>query len=102
MTRWNDGTDQVEAVSPNITDETNALPAKYFTDPAVHQMEREKVFSRYWVYAGHANAIREPGEYFTRTIGGKQIIVVHDHDAEVRAFYNVCAHRGSKRSRIPR
>jgi carnitine monooxygenase subunit len=96
MTRWNDGTDQVEAVSPNTTDETNALPAKYFTDPAVHEMEREKAFSRYWVYAGHANAIREPGEYFTRTIGGKHIIVVRDHDAEVRAFYNVCAHRGSK------
>ena len=96
MTRWNDGPDTTASVSPDITEETNALPTNYFTDPAVHEMEKEKVFSRYWVYAGHANAIREPGEYFTRTIGGKQIIVVRDHDAEVRAFYNVCAHRGSK------
>lgn len=96
MTRWNNGTDRVEAVSSDITDETNALPAKYFTDPEVYEMEQEKVFSQYWVYAGHENAITEPGEYFTRTVGDKQIIVVRDHDGGVRAFYNVCAHRGSK------
>ncbi|MDL5360649.1 aromatic ring-hydroxylating dioxygenase subunit alpha [Halalkalicoccus sp. NIPERK01] len=96
MTRWNDGTDATASVSPDITDETNALPAKYFTDPAVHEMEKEKVFSRYWVYAGHANAIEEPGEYFTRTIGDRNVIVLRDKDREVRAFYNVCAHRGSK------
>lgn len=96
MTRWNNGTDQVSAVSPDITEETNALPANYFTDPEVWEMEKEKVFSKYWVYAGHANCIKEPGEYFTRTVGDKQIILVRDHDDEVRAFFNVCAHRGSK------
>jgi phenylpropionate dioxygenase-like ring-hydroxylating dioxygenase large terminal subunit len=96
MTRWNDGTDRVNAVSPDITDETNALPAKYFTDPDVWEMEKEKVFSRYWVYAGHANCIPDAGDYFTRTVGDKQVIVARDEDDEVRAFYNVCAHRGSK------
>ncbi|MFC6906472.1 aromatic ring-hydroxylating dioxygenase subunit alpha [Halalkalicoccus tibetensis] len=96
MTRWNDGTDATASVSPDITDETNALPAKYFTDPAVHEMEQETVFSRYWVYAGHENAIREPGDYFTRTVGDRQVIVVRDKDRGMRAFYNVCAHRGSK------
>ncbi|KYH25626.1 3-phenylpropionate/cinnamic acid dioxygenase subunit alpha [Halalkalicoccus paucihalophilus] len=96
MTRWNDGTEQTATVSPDITDEMNALPAKYFTDPAVHEMEKEKVFSRYWVYAGHATTIEEPGDYFTRTIGDRRIIVTRDKDREVRAFYNVCAHRGSK------
>ena len=96
MTRWNDGTDQIEAVSPDITDETNALPAKYFTDPEIHEMEKEKIFSRYWVYAGHENAIKEPGDFFTRTVGDRQVIITRDHDGEIRAFYNVCAHRGSK------
>jgi carnitine monooxygenase subunit len=96
MTRWNDGTEQTATVSPDITDETNALPAKYFTDPAIHEMEKEKVFSRYWVYAGHATTIEEPGDYFTRTIGDRRIIVTRNKDREVRAFYNVCAHRGSK------
>ncbi|WP_049933967.1 aromatic ring-hydroxylating oxygenase subunit alpha [Halarchaeum acidiphilum] len=96
MTRWNDGRDEIGAVSADITEETNALPARYFTDPDVHEMEKEKVFGRYWVYAGHANRIPERGDYFTRTIGGKQIIVTRDGEGDVRAFYNVCAHRGSK------
>lgn len=96
MTRWNNGIDEISTVSPDITDETNALPAKYFTDPKVWEMEKEKVFSAYWIYAGHANAIKEPGEYFTRRIGGKQVIVVRDYDGDVRSFFNTCAHRGSK------
>ncbi|MCO8245662.1 MULTISPECIES: SRPBCC family protein [unclassified Haladaptatus] len=96
MTRWNDGTDRVEAVSPDITDETNALPAEYFTSPDVFEMEKEKVFSRYWVYAGHANCIPESGEFFTRNVGDKEIIVLRDDEGDVRAFFNVCAHRGSK------
>ena len=95
MTRWNDGQDQVERVSHDITDETNALPARYFTDPDVHEMEKEAVFGRYWVYAGHANCLPETGDYFTRTIGDREIIVLRNHDGEVQAFYNVCAHRGS-------
>jgi phenylpropionate dioxygenase-like ring-hydroxylating dioxygenase large terminal subunit len=95
MTRWNNGTDQVSAVSPDITEETNALPAKYFTDPDVYEMEKEKVFGRYWVYAGHANAITEAGDFFTRRVDDKEIIIVRDHTGDVRAFYNVCAHRGS-------
>ncbi|WP_226482185.1 aromatic ring-hydroxylating oxygenase subunit alpha [Natrinema amylolyticum] len=95
MTRWNNGRDEVEPVSPDITDETNALPARYFTDPDVHEMEKENVFGRYWVYAGHANCIPEPGDHFTRTIGDREIIVVRTHDGDIEAFYNVCAHRGS-------
>jgi phenylpropionate dioxygenase-like ring-hydroxylating dioxygenase large terminal subunit len=96
MTRWNTAPEEAPAVSPDITDETNALPARYFTDPDVHDLEQEKVFGRYWCYAGHANCITEPGEFFTRTIGGRQVIVLRDHAGDVRAFFNVCAHRGSK------
>nr|WP_261372555.1 Rieske 2Fe-2S domain-containing protein [Haloferax volcanii] len=96
MTRWNNNRDEIGAVSADITAETNALPARYFTDPEVHEMEKEKVFGRYWVYAGHETHIPDAGDYFTRTIGDKQIIVTRDGEGDVRAFYNVCAHRGSK------
>nr|WP_299332821.1 aromatic ring-hydroxylating dioxygenase subunit alpha [Haloplanus sp.] len=82
-------------MSPDITDETNALPARYLTDPDV-KMEKEKIFSRYWVYAGHANCVPDPGDYFTRAVGDKQVIVARDEDGAVRAFYDVCAHRGSR------
>ncbi len=42
MTRWNNNRDEIGAVSADITAETNALPARYFTDPEVHEMEKEK------------------------------------------------------------
>jgi phenylpropionate dioxygenase-like ring-hydroxylating dioxygenase large terminal subunit len=96
MTRWNDGVDEVSTVNPDITEETNALPNRYFTDPEIHELEKEKVFGQYWMYAGHANCIPEQGDFFTRTIGDRQLIVLRDREGEVSAFYNVCAHRGSK------
>ncbi|WP_101296844.1 aromatic ring-hydroxylating oxygenase subunit alpha [Halegenticoccus soli] len=94
MTQWDDS--QTEHVSDDITDESNALPARYFTEPDVFEMEKEKVFGRYWVYAGHANAIKEPGQYFTRDVGNRKLIIVRGHDGRPKAFDNVCAHRGSK------
>ncbi|WP_433634171.1 aromatic ring-hydroxylating oxygenase subunit alpha [Halomicrococcus sp. NG-SE-24] len=94
MSQWDKS--EVQSVSADITDKPNALPAEYFTDPDVFEMEKEKVFGQYWIYAGHSNCISEPGEFFTRTVGGRQLIIVRDHDGDVKAFDNVCAHRGSK------
>ncbi|WP_408960593.1 aromatic ring-hydroxylating oxygenase subunit alpha [Natrinema sp. 74] len=94
MTQWDDS--QTKAVSEDITDDANALPARYFTDDDVFEMEKEKVFGQYWVYAGHANSISDPGQFFTRTLGDRQLIVVRGHDGDIKAFDNVCAHRGSK------
>ncbi|WP_164722108.1 aromatic ring-hydroxylating oxygenase subunit alpha, partial [Haloterrigena salifodinae] len=94
MTQWDES--QTQAVSSDITEKSNALPAKYFTDPEIFEREKEKVFGQYWVYAGHANSISDPGQYFTRTIGDRQLIVVRGHDGDIKAFDNVCAHRGSK------
>lgn len=96
MTRWNDGSDQTATVSPDITDETNALPVRYFTDSDVWEDEKEDVFSRYWVYAGNAKNVPEEGDYFTREIAGKDIVVTRNGDGDINAFYNVCAHRGCK------
>ena len=94
MTAWNETA--AKPVSADITDEANALPAACFTDPDVFEREKRVVFGQYWVYAGHANCIDSPGEFFNRTIGDRQLIVLRDADGEIRAFDNVCAHRGSK------
>jgi len=94
MTQWDES--QTQAVSPDITEKSNALPARYFTDPDVFEMEKDKVFGEYWVYAGHANCIKKAGEYFTRTVGGRDLIVARDGDGEVKAFHNFSAQEGSK------
>ncbi len=94
MTQWSDS--QTKDVSDDITQKGNALPARFFIEDEIFEMEKEKVFGQYWVYAGHANSITDPGEFFTRNIGDRQLIIVRGHDGEIKAFDNVCAHRGSK------
>ncbi|MFB6234451.1 MAG: SRPBCC family protein [Halopenitus sp.] len=93
MTQWNES--QTRAVSPDITEKSNALPARYFTDPDVFEMEKDKVFGQYWVFAGHANCIKEAGEYFTRTIGGRNLIIVRADDGEIEAYHNFSGRKDS-------
>ncbi|AGB39046.1 aromatic ring-hydroxylating oxygenase subunit alpha [Natronococcus occultus] len=87
---------RASAASDDGTEQPNALSARRFTGPEAFEREKETVFGRDWVYVGHADSIAEPGQYFTRNIGDRQLIVVRGHDGEVKAFDNVCAHRGSK------
>ncbi len=94
MTQWKES--QTKAVSPDITEKSNALPARYFTDPEVLEMEKDKVFGQYWVYAGHANCIKEAGEYFTRTIGGRDLIVLRNDSDSIEVFHNSSPEGGPK------
>ncbi|MEO1492441.1 MAG: aromatic ring-hydroxylating dioxygenase subunit alpha [Pseudomonadota bacterium] len=73
---------------------SRTLPAYYYTDPAVLEIERRELFFRTWQYACHASVLAEPGCYTTFSIFDQDIMLVHGQDGVVRAFYNVCAHRG--------
>lgn len=68
------------------------------TSPEFHELEREAVFRRNWLYAGRAEWVDRPGRFFTKEyeVLRNSIIVVHGHDGNIRAFYNVCPHRGNK------
>ena len=72
------------------------LPARYYTEPDVFRQEMESFFVRSWVCAGRADAIPNPGDYFVREIAGENIIILRDADGAVRAFYDVCRHRGTR------
>jgi glycine betaine catabolism A len=72
------------------------LPAKYFVDPALFRREVEVFFWDSWVYAGRAEWIRLPGEYFLRDIAGESVIITRSQDNAIHAFYNVCRHRGTR------
>lgn len=77
-------------------DEENAwtLPAPYYTQDAVFQYEQEKIFAHSWICVAHRSELAEPNDYVTRDIIGESIIVLRDRDGILRAFYNVCPHRG--------
>lgn len=70
------------------------LPREKYLSQEVFEEEYRKVFSRQWLFAGHVSQLREPGSYFVEEILGESVIVTRTSDGEVRAFLNVCRHRG--------
>ena len=72
------------------------LPQQYYVDPVVFQQELEKFYFRSWICAGRAPEIPQPGDYFLREIGRESVLLVRGTDDQVRAFFNVCRHRGTR------
>jgi len=70
-----------------------SIPAPFYTDPAVAQVEKERIFGRTWQVVGRHDQIARPGDYFTTELAGEPLLVVRDTKGELRAFYNVCRHR---------
>ncbi|WP_156679799.1 aromatic ring-hydroxylating oxygenase subunit alpha [Sphingomonas profundi] len=60
------------------------------------EREFERVFARHWLVTGRTGEIPEAGDYYTFEIGRESILVVRQQDGGVRAFYNVCQHRGNR------
>jgi phenylpropionate dioxygenase-like ring-hydroxylating dioxygenase large terminal subunit len=75
---------------------TETLPYRWYTDSEVLARERERVFAHSWQYAGHSGQLSEPGSYFTVRVGDIPLVVVRDREDELRAFVNVCRHRGAE------
>jgi phenylpropionate dioxygenase-like ring-hydroxylating dioxygenase large terminal subunit len=70
------------------------LPADWYADPAIQRLEGERIFARSWQYAGRADRVEHPGDFFTSFAGQIPILVVRDADGILRGFVNVCRHRG--------
>ncbi|MGW0249004.1 aromatic ring-hydroxylating oxygenase subunit alpha [Nocardia goodfellowii] len=68
------------------------------TDPAFYEAEREAIFRRTWLNVGRVERLPRTGSYFTKEIAatGTSLIIVKGGDGKVRAFHNVCRHRGNK------
>jgi Rieske 2Fe-2S family protein len=72
------------------------LPARYYTDPDLFRREMERFFFRWWIHAGREERVSRPGDYFLCDVAGESIIVTRDASGALRAFYNVCRHRGTR------
>jgi glycine betaine catabolism A len=73
-----------------------ALPGRDYHDPGVFELERERIFHRKWFCVGRAEQAPEPGDFFVVEVIDESILVVRGDDLALRAFYNVCRHRGSQ------
>jgi choline monooxygenase len=78
----------------NPLDEGWALPASWYTDAAAADLERERIFSSAWAYAGPAEWVSEPGSYFAAHVGHTPVAIVRGADGVLRGLVNVCRHRG--------
>jgi choline monooxygenase len=70
------------------------LPASWYTDSAVEQLERERIFGSAWAYAGPAEWVTDAGAYFAAQIGNVPVVIVRGADGTLRGLVNVCRHRG--------
>jgi len=70
-----------------------ALAARYYTDQAIFDAEKERIFFRTWQFACHASKLRKPGDYTVFELFDQSLLLLCGADEEIRAFYNVCQHR---------
>ncbi len=73
-----------------------ALPGKHYTSQAVYDTETERIFGRRWLCVGLAASIPEAGRYVVVEIEGESLLTVRDRSGEIRCFFNVCRHRGTR------
>jgi len=73
-----------------------ALEPNLYLEPEIVRLEQRAIFERTWQLAGHVSDLAEPGSYMTTEVVDQPVLVVRDQDGEIRAFRNVCRHRGSR------
>lgn len=72
------------------------LSAWTYTSNELHELEMSELFRREWMLAGHISDAPMPGDYLTLEVGSERVLVVRDDKETLRAFHNVCRHRGSR------
>jgi Rieske 2Fe-2S family protein len=73
-----------------------SLPRNFYTDPHHFDLEMEQIFQKEWLFVGLSCEIPAKGNFITLQIGGSPITIVRGDQGQIRAFHNVCRHRGSK------
>lgn len=95
--RWKNCVDQAELIIEPI-ERAHTLPSAWYTEAEYHPIEKEAIFKKEWQLACHHSQLPNPGDSICRTLSGNPIIVVRTNEMEIRAFYNVCRHRGGPMS----
>ena len=70
-----------------------ALDQRFYVDPAIYQLELDRIVMRHWIMAGHISEIPEPGDFLMQKVANESAIIVRATDNSVKAFANVCRHR---------
>ena len=80
---------------PNSWDR-RGLPAWTYGSQALFDLEKEAVFLRHWQVVGHVSDLPGTGSWLTFDLLGERAVVMRGQDGVVRAFHNLCRHRGAR------
>lgn len=86
----------LEHLNDTVKPEVGEIPAYILADPKVYDLEHKKVFMKTWIFIGHESEIPNKNDYMLRDLAGYSIIVSRNADRSIKAFYNMCTHRGMK------
>lgn len=67
-----------------------------YTDPALYQLEMERIYGRAWIYVGHDSQVPNPGDFHATRIGDQDVVMVRASDRQVHVLYNRCPHKGAQ------
>jgi choline monooxygenase len=86
----------IDSYNPNASlSEASTIPASWYLDPRIMELERRTVFARTWQLVGRIEQVREPGQFITWEIGGEPLLIVRGDDGVLRGFFNVCRHHAA-------
>lgn len=71
-----------------------SLHKEAYIDPKWYDIDQRHIFRRSWQYLCHEEQLAKPGDYMAATVGGQSIVVCRQKDGRLKAFFNVCKHRG--------
>src|SRR4030095_10245767 len=72
------------------------LPRPFYVSPEAFKADMDRIWQRYWLYAGHGCRIPNPGDWMTWAIGYDSVVLVRGTDGDIRSFHNTCRHRGAR------
>jgi phenylpropionate dioxygenase-like ring-hydroxylating dioxygenase large terminal subunit len=72
-----------------------SLEQRFYTDPGIYALELECIVTRNWIFAGHESQLPVSGDYLVLNVANESAIVVRSKEGNIKAFANVCRHRGS-------
>jgi phenylpropionate dioxygenase-like ring-hydroxylating dioxygenase large terminal subunit len=75
--------------------EPDRVRKEVYSDPAVFELEMERIHERVWIYCGHASQVPNAGDYYTVQIGRQPMLMVRGRDGAISVLYNRCPHRGA-------
>jgi len=86
---------QIAPIEDLVSVERGEVDRRIYSDPAIFELEMERIFGRAWLFLCHESQIPEPGDFFQAVMGRDNVLVVRQKDRSIKAMLNTCAHRGN-------